>query len=157
MGTRENKTAGAAQNNSRIMRCALFISLIAAARAFAPPSILRATVVVKNEADSASADPESHRRIYTRARMNQCRHAPLPIRGRRVPNTSLGAPIVCKTTPVCDVPAESRSPGNTPASARARTAVNPSTRRPSPATADPHRTQQQLNAQAASDTTTAIP
>ena len=36
------------------MRTAVFLSLIAAARAFAPPSILRATVVVKNEADSAS-------------------------------------------------------------------------------------------------------
>ena len=45
------------------MRCALFLSLIAAARAFAPPSILRASVVGKNEADAASTVPESHGRI----------------------------------------------------------------------------------------------
>ena len=45
------------------MRCALLLSLIAAARAFAPPSILRASVVVKNEADAASTAPESHGRI----------------------------------------------------------------------------------------------
>ena len=52
-----------AQTNPEIMRTAVFLSLIAAARAFAPPSILRATVVVKNEADAASTVPESHRRI----------------------------------------------------------------------------------------------
>ena len=52
-----------AQTTPEIMRTAVFLSLIAAARAFAPPSILRATVVVKNEADAASTVPESHRRI----------------------------------------------------------------------------------------------
>ena len=54
MGTRENKEQEPAKTTPEIMRTAVFLSLIAAARAFAPPSILRATVVVKNEADSAS-------------------------------------------------------------------------------------------------------
>ena len=55
--------AGDPKTAPEIMRCALLLSLIAAARAFAPPSILRASVVVKNEADAASTAPESHGRI----------------------------------------------------------------------------------------------
>ena len=51
------------------MRTAVLLSLIAAARAFAPPSILRASVVVKNEADSASTVPESHISIARRVVM----------------------------------------------------------------------------------------
>ena len=63
MGTRENKEQEPAKTTPEIMRTAVFLSLIAAARAFAPPSILRASVVVKNEADAASTAPESHGRI----------------------------------------------------------------------------------------------
>ena len=51
------------------MRTAVLLSLIAAARAFAPPSILRASVVVKNEADSASTVPESHISVARRVVM----------------------------------------------------------------------------------------
>ena len=72
MGTRENKEQEPAKTTPEIMRTAVFLSLIAAARAFAPPSILRASVVVKNEADAASTVPESYEKISI-ARRESCR------------------------------------------------------------------------------------
>ena len=65
------------------MRCALLLSLIAAARAFAPPSILRASVVVKNEADAASTVPESYEKISI------ARRAVMPRALRRASTLSL--------------------------------------------------------------------
>ena len=64
------------------MRTILF-SLIAAARAFAPPTVLRATVVAHNEADAASTVPESHRRIP------MARRAVMPRALRRASKLSL--------------------------------------------------------------------
>ena len=80
------------------MRCALLLSLIAAARAFAPPSILRASVVVKNEADAASTVPESYEKISI------ARRAVMPRALRRASTLSLptkrlasGAQIACNS------------------------------------------------------------
>jgi hypothetical protein len=74
MGTRENTRARSHPNSPEIMRTAVLLSLIAAARAFAPPSILRASVVVKNEADAASEDQRRKEDLCYETQ--RCRAAP---------------------------------------------------------------------------------
>ena len=115
------------------MRTAVLLSLIAAARAFAPPSIRRASVVVKNEADSASTVPESHISIARRVVM------PRALRRGAAPRfdavaTHRNASWLSNHDPLA-----------THHDARP------------PPTADTHCTQQQLNAQADFATTTPTP
>lgn len=107
------------------MRCALLLSLIAAARAFAPPSILRASVVVKNEADAASTAPESHGRISI------ARRVVMPRALRRASKLSLRTQtprrrhsIACNACLRHPPPTEIGTSRNTPTQTRTHTAAN---------------------------------
>ena len=138
------------------MRCALLLSLIAAARAFAPPSILRASVVVKNEADAASTVPESYEKISI------ARRAVMPRALRRASTLSLptkrlasGAQIACNSCLWHPPPEEMRPQKHTNTNAtlrRCRTIDPLPTPHPRPTPRPPRRT-----TQAASDTTTPTP
>ena len=125
------KEPGATQNSPEIMRCALFLSLIAAARAFAPLSIRQASAVIRNnEADAASTCQSLWKDLHCAARSHAARAARASTLLLRTKTPRRRHSIACNPCLQHPLTMEIDAGRNTPASTRTRTALQPSTGRP---------------------------